>query len=62
MILVNCLLIKVKSSDGLPAGVLTGRLFWLHYFLAQVLVNITDKIDKGGTIAIRTTKLSSVRL
>jgi hypothetical protein len=59
MILVNCLLIKSKSSDGLPAEVLTGRLFWLHYFLPQVLVNITDKIDKGGTIAIRTTKLSA---
>ena len=29
------------------------------YFLAQVLVNITDKIDKGGTIAIRATKLSA---
>ena len=42
-----------------PAEVLTGHLFWLHYFLPQVLVNITDKIDKGGTIAIRTTKLSA---
>ena len=51
--------IKGKSSDGLPAEVLTGRLFWLHYFLAQVLVNITDKIDKGGTIAIRIIKLSA---
>jgi len=29
------------------------------YFLAQVLVNITDKIDKGGTIAIRIIKLSA---
>ena len=29
------------------------------YFLAQVLVNMTDTIDKGGTIAIRTTKLSA---
>ena len=48
--------IKGKSSDGLPAEVLTGRLFWLHYFLAQVLVNMTDKIDKGGTIAIRIIK------
>ena len=60
MIPVNCLLINGKSSDGLPAKVLTGRLFWLHYFLPQVLVNITAKIDKGGTIAIRTTKLSAI--
>ncbi len=50
---------KGKFSDGLPAEVLHGSLYWLHYFLAQVLVNVTDKIDKGGTIAIRTIKLSA---
>ena len=49
----------VKLCEDVPFEVLSGRLFWLHYFLAQVLVNMTDKIDKGGTIAIRIIKLSA---
>ena len=49
----------VKLCEDVLFEVLSGRLFWLHYFLAQVLVNMTDKIDKGGTIAIRIIKLSA---